>query len=63
MWYLGKKRQGKEVRMLRPRTAHARSKKKKSKREIRTTAPRSACERLTDCANRASWFKDGGIIN
>ena len=50
----GKLIQGKEVRMLRPRNAHAQKNEKTSKREARTTAARSPCKRLTDCANRAS---------
>ena len=37
--------------------------KTKSKRENRPTATRSAYKRLTDCANRASLFAGGEIIN
>ena len=48
-----KGRQDEEMRMFHPRTAHARS-KKNSKRENRTMATRSAINRLTVCANRAS---------
>ena len=53
----GKWRQNREVRMLRSCTAHALSKKKNSKTEIRTTVTRSACKRLADCANRASMCR------
>ena len=37
----------------RRRTAHA-QRKRKSKRQFRTMATRSACNRLTDCASLAS---------
>ena len=59
MWY---PENGKEVRMLRPRTAHAR-KKGKNKNEIRTMVTRSTSKCLTDCANRASWLNCGEIMD
>ena len=37
--------------------------KKNSKTGVRTMAIRSVCKRLTDCANRASVFNDGEIMN
>ena len=60
MWY---PENGKEVRMLRPRTAHARNKRKsKRKNEIRTMVTRSTSKCLTDCANRPSRFNCSEIM-
>ena len=49
--------------MLRPRTAHARSKKKSAKGESRTPDSCSAGKRLADCANRHSITNIGEIID
>ena len=45
----------KEVRMLRSRTAHARSKKKRAKAKTRISTSRPTCSSLTDCATRTRW--------